>query len=124
MTKIPNSDLTDGCLELSARSARTTSTRRPRLARTRGTRTKFSFTAGVGAKTFFGDNQKVGLRMQFRVLPTFYNTFATVGTGGVDIRSAFVGVKAAAENFLEIKVLSTGFALLIRRPPVVRTCDI
>ncbi len=47
--------------------------------------TKFSFTAGVGAKTYFGQNQKVGLRVQFRVLPTFYNTFATIGTGGVGI---------------------------------------
>lgn len=47
--------------------------------------TKFSFTAGVGAKTYFGQNQKVGLRVQFRVLPTFYNTFATIGTGGVGV---------------------------------------
>jgi len=47
--------------------------------------TKFSFTAGVGAKTFFGENQKLGIRLQFRVLPTFYNSFATVGTGGVGI---------------------------------------
>lgn len=47
--------------------------------------TKFSFTAGLGAKTFFGENQKVGLRLQFRVLPTFYNTFATIGTGGVGV---------------------------------------
>jgi hypothetical protein len=46
------------------------------------------------------------------------------GADGADIQRAFVGVKVAAENFLEIKVLSTGFALLIRRPPVVRTCDI
>lgn len=47
--------------------------------------TKFSFTAGLGAKTFFGENQRVGIRLQFRVLPTFYNTFATIGTGGVGV---------------------------------------
>ncbi len=52
--------------------------------------TKFSFTIGAGVKTFFGDNQKVGVRLQFRVLPTFYNTFATVGTGGVGVSGTAV----------------------------------
>ncbi len=47
--------------------------------------TKFSFTAGVGAKTYFGKSQRIGIRAQFRVLPTFYNTFATIGTGGVGV---------------------------------------
>jgi opacity protein-like surface antigen len=52
--------------------------------------TKFSFTAGVGVKTFFGENQKVGIRLQFRVLPTFYDTFATIGTGGIGVSGSAV----------------------------------
>jgi hypothetical protein len=52
--------------------------------------TKFSITAGVGAKTFFGRDQKIGLRVQFRVLPSFYETFATIGTGGVGVSGSAI----------------------------------
>lgn len=51
------------------------------------TMTKFSLVIGVGAKAYFGDAQRFGLRGSFKVLPTFYNTSggAWFGTGGASI---------------------------------------
>lgn len=47
--------------------------------------TKLSFALGLGLKTFFGENERIGLRASFKMLPTMYNTGAGifVGTGGV-----------------------------------------
>ncbi len=49
--------------------------------------TKFSFVLGLGAKTFFGENERFGLRATFKVLPTLYNTGGGVwfGTGGASL---------------------------------------
>lgn len=46
--------------------------------------TKFSMTFGVGFKAVLDDQQRVGLRAQFRFLPTLYNTGAGLwfGSGG------------------------------------------
>jgi len=52
-----------------------------------GTMTKFSFVIGVGAKAYFGEAQRFGLRGSFKVLPTLYNTGGGVwfGTGGASL---------------------------------------
>ena len=49
--------------------------------------TKFSFIIGVGAKAYFGEAQRFGLRASFKVLPTLYNTGGGVwfGTGGASL---------------------------------------
>jgi hypothetical protein len=46
---------------------------------------KFAITAGLGAKTYFGENQKVGVRFQFRVLPTWYSNIVTTDGGGLGV---------------------------------------
>jgi len=45
-------------------------------------------------------------------------------TLGAPISGAFFGAGERFEIFVDIKVLSTGFAALIRVPPVVRRCEI
>jgi hypothetical protein len=49
--------------------------------------TKLAFTIGVGAKAFFGENERFGLRASFKVLPTMYNTGGGIfiGTGGASV---------------------------------------
>jgi len=46
--------------------------------------TQFSMILGGGLKTFFGDAKRVGIRAQFRILSTLYNTGAGfwIGSGG------------------------------------------
>jgi len=49
--------------------------------------TKFSFTIGVGFKTYFGEAEKIGLRASFKTMPTLYNTGGGVwfGAGGASL---------------------------------------
>ncbi len=49
--------------------------------------TKFSFIIGLGAKTYFGKAERIGLRASIKVLPTLYNTGAGVwfGSGGASL---------------------------------------
>lgn len=51
------------------------------------TATKFSLTLGVGAKAFFGEAQRIGVRASFKTMPTFYNTSGGLwfGTGGASV---------------------------------------
>ena len=57
------------------------------------TSTKFSLALGVGAKAYFGEAEKFGLRASFKVLPTLYNTGAGLWFGG---GGASVGVTGNA----------------------------
>jgi len=55
--------------------------------------TKFSFNFGVGFKAYMGQEQKVGLRAQFKVMPTLYNAGAGFWFGS---DGASVGVTGSA----------------------------
>lgn len=43
---------------------------------------KLSFALGAGVKVWLGEEERVGLRLQFRVLPTLYNSSTGVWVGG------------------------------------------
>ena len=49
--------------------------------------TKFSFNFGLGFKKYFGQNEKIGLRASFKVMPTLYDSGAGLwfGTGGASL---------------------------------------
>lgn len=53
------------------------------------TATKFSFSFGLGVKSYFGEAEKVGIRASFKVIPTLYNTSGGLwfgsGGGGVTV---------------------------------------
>ncbi len=51
------------------------------------TATKFSFSFGLGVKSYFGEAEKVGIRASFKVMPTLYNT-----SGGLWFGSSGGGV--------------------------------
>jgi len=57
------------------------------------TTTKFSFVLGAGFKTYFGENEKIGLRATFKVLPTLYNTSGGVWFGS---NGASLGITGSA----------------------------
>jgi hypothetical protein len=48
------------------------------------TATKFSFSFGLGVKSYFGEAEKVGIRASLKVIPTLYNTSGGLwfGSGG------------------------------------------
>jgi len=43
---------------------------------------KLSFVLGLGVKVWLGQDEKVGLRLQFRTLPTLYNSSTGIWVGG------------------------------------------
>jgi len=43
---------------------------------------KLSFVLGLGVKVWLGQAEKVGLRLQFRMLPTLYNSSTGIWVGG------------------------------------------
>jgi hypothetical protein len=43
---------------------------------------KLSFVLGLGVKVWLGEAEKVGLRLQFRTLPTLYNSSGGIWVGG------------------------------------------
>jgi hypothetical protein len=49
--------------------------------------TKFSFNLGLGFKKYFGQNEKIGVRASFKVMPTLYDSGAGLwfGTGGASL---------------------------------------
>ena len=49
--------------------------------------TKLSFNLGLGIKSYFGENEKIGIRATFKVMPTLYNTWGGMyfGTGGAGL---------------------------------------
>jgi hypothetical protein len=55
---------------------------------------KLSFVLGLGVKVWLGEAEKVGLRLQFRTLPTLYNSSTGVwvggGGGGISINGSAV----------------------------------
>ena len=55
------------------------------------TATKFSFSIGLGVKSYFGEAEKIGLRASFKVIPTFYNTSGGLWFGGGGGGVSFTG---------------------------------
>lgn len=55
---------------------------------------KLSFVLGLGVKVWLGEAEKVGLRLQFRTLPTLYNSSTGIwvggGGGGISINGSAV----------------------------------